>query len=58
MKTFTVSLKSTTFREVEVEAKDRDEAVDNAIAQLEHEASRVWLENAEEDFVKLKDKLV
>lgn len=54
MKTFTVELKATTFREVVCEAKDLDDAAVRAHEEilLDPEISQAWSENAEVIYVK------
>jgi len=51
VKSYQVNLKSTTYRDVMVDAEDEDSAVDAAVASLKGDASDAWLENAETESV-------
>ena len=53
MNKYKVELKSTTYREVEVEAKDEDTAVDLVVDSLSGVATPEWLENAEAEDVEI-----
>ena len=53
MKKYKVHLKSTTYREIQVEAEDEDTAVDAAVVSLKGDASDAWLENAETESVEI-----
>ncbi len=53
MNRYQVYLKSTTYRDVEIDAEDEDTAVDKAIASLEGVATDVWISAATTERVEI-----